>query len=215
MKCLDKYLETSEEVSETTAMDKFRKCFKSMTYAFADALLGVFEAFVFKSKTSHRRDSKRPSRSRPSHMLRLGLGFFILLSTTVYGASITSKMISAKEVKGWVPSLDAAKKQADRVSVCTHSVLEESMTELHKDDKILPEYSDTWEEVLEDLHHGSCDALLLDEEAWNTFRSRGELCDFYKEPTAEFTCLPELSYPSELTELSKPSDLLPLRLHSS
>eukprot|EP00435_Cladocopium_sp_Y103_P065398 s2423_g27.t1 len=199
MKGLDKCIEEPQEPqrdpqragpraveAQTSAMDRFRKCF----CCFADALFGVFEAFAFQSKTSHRRDSNKPSRSRPSHALRLGLGFFILLSTTVYGAKITAEMVSAKMVKGEFESLEEAKKGPNQVTVCTHSVFEESLEslELHQNDKILLNYSDDWEEVLKNLNDKNCNCTtaLLDEEAWNTFRSRGELCDFYKEPTAEF-----------------------------
>ena len=125
-------------------VEKFCKCFCCFTHGLADALLGVFEAFVNKSNTSHRRDPKKPSRSRPSHMLRLGLGFFVLLSTAVYGAGITANMIQAKEVEGEVPNLEEAKSRPNRVSVCTHSVFEESL-ESHWNDKILAVYLDTWE----------------------------------------------------------------------
>ena len=125
-------------------VEKFCKCFCCFTHGLADALLGVFEAFVNKSNTSHRRDPKKPSRSRPSHMLRLGLGFFVLLSTAVYGAGITANMIQAKEVEGEVPNLEEAKSRPNRVSVCSHSVFEESL-EPHWNDKILAVYLDTWE----------------------------------------------------------------------
>ena len=77
-------------------------------------------------------------------MLRLGLGFFVLLSTAVYGAGITANMIQAKEVEGEVPNLEEAKSRPNRVSVCTHSVFEESL-ESHWNDKILAVYLDTWE----------------------------------------------------------------------
>eukprot|EP00435_Cladocopium_sp_Y103_P059748 s569_g21.t1 len=189
-KCLDKEPEEPEELeepdqSQQSATDKIRKCFYCLTHGIADALFGVFEAFAFKSKTSHRRDSNKPSRSRPSHMLRLGLGFFILLSTTVYGAGITANMVKTKEMKGEVPSLEEAKRRPNQVTVCTHSVFEESLKP-HWNDKILPKYLDTWEEVWEKLNDKNCTAALLEEEAWNAFRSRGKLCDFYKEPTAEF-----------------------------
>ena len=158
-------------------------CGASVIYACTDALLGVFEALAFQSKTSYRRDSKRPGRSRPSHILRLGLGFFIWLSMAVYGASITANMISAREVKGEVPSLEEAKRR--KIPLCTHLVLEESMRPYQVEN--LTTYSENWEDVLKGLKSGeTCSAALLHEESWNTFRSRRELCDFYKEPTAQF-----------------------------
>ena len=195
-------------------VEKFCKCFCCFTHGLADALLGVFEAFVNKSNTSHRRDPKKPSRSRPSHMLRLGLGFFVLLSTAVYGAGITANMIQAKEVEGEVPSLEEAKSRSNRVSVCTHSVFEESL-EPHWNDKILAVYLDTWEEVLKNLNDKKCSAALLEEEAWNTFRSRGELCGFYKEPTAEFYMPTGVVVSKRAYRTLEPSDMPPLKLHSS
>eukprot|EP00435_Cladocopium_sp_Y103_P057894 s569_g20.t1 len=175
---------------QTSAMDKPRKCVWCLTHRLADALFGVFEAFVFKSKTSHRRLSKKPGRSRPSHMLRLGLGFFILLSTTLYGSNITSKLILAKEVKGEIPSLQAARDIANNpfiqkpITLCTNSALKEALESDENDDFLLG--LDTWEEVLTGLTSGTCNAALLAQEAWDTFRNRAELCGFYKEPTPEF-----------------------------
>ncbi|CAL1165193.1 unnamed protein product [Cladocopium goreaui] len=142
-------------------------------------------AFAFQSKTSHRRDSNKPSRTRPSHVLRLGLGFFIVLSLAVYGAKITAEMVSAKQVKGEVPNLEKANTGPNEVKVCTHSVFKESL-ELHGSEKIVPVYSDTWKKLLENLEDKKCTAALLDDEAWNAFRSREKLCDFYKEQTADF-----------------------------
>ena len=147
-------------------------------------------------------------------MLRLGLGFFVLLSTAVYGAGITANMIQAKEVEGEVPSLEEAKSRSNRVSVCTHSVFEESL-EPHWNDKILAVYLDTWEEVLKNLNDKKCSAALLEEEAWNTFRSRGELCGFYKEPTAEFYMPTGVVVSKRAYRTLEPSDMPPLKLHSS
>eukprot|EP00435_Cladocopium_sp_Y103_P059055 s2423_g21.t1 len=169
-------------VEAQTSMDKFRKCFWCFTHGLADALFGVFEALAFQSKASHRRDSKRPSRSRPSHMLRLGLGFFIWLSMAVYGAFITAEMVSAREAKGEVPSLEEAKRQ--KIPLCTHLVLQEPLAPYKVVN--LTTYSDDWKDVLENLESGNCSAALLDEESWNTFRNRKRLCGFYKEPTADF-----------------------------
>ena len=173
--------QSGEEPEEQGRVKKFCKCFCCLT----DALLGVFEAFAFQSKTSHRRDSNKPSRTRPSHVLRLGLGFFIVLSLAVYGAKITAEMVSAKQVKGEVPNLEKANTGPNEVKVCTHSVFKESL-ELHGSEKIVPVYSDTWKKLLENLEDKKCTAALLDDEAWNAFRSREKLCDFYKEQTADF-----------------------------
>ena len=198
MKCLDHWLDERSGPAPAMAagqgsqdsqgcMNKFCKCFCCLT----DALLGVFEALAFQSKTSHRRDGNKPRRPRPSHILRLGLGFFIWLSMAVYGSKIIADMVSSKEVKGEVPRLKIATQGPNRVSLCTHSVFQESLElylkELKGEAYISPiYYRDDWEEVLAELKNETCRAALLDDEAWNTFRSRRELCDFYKEPTAEF-----------------------------
>lgn len=204
MKCLDKFLDSLEQQDEQhlrehepeeqgdgqSAMKKFGKCFCCLTREITDVLFGVFEAFAFQSKTSHKRDSNEPRRSRPSHILRLGLGFFIGLSMAVYGANITANMVKKKEVKGEVGSLEAAKLLSSEIKVCTHSVLEEAMRLRQDDnDNIVLIYNDTWEKVRKNLEDKKCTAALLDEEAWTTFRSRGKhekLCEFYKEPTPEF-----------------------------
>eukprot|EP00435_Cladocopium_sp_Y103_P052911 s2839_g16.t1 len=193
MKCSDQYCinqragpstpgQGRTDSGQTSAMDKFRKCFCCFTHGLTDALFGVFEALAFQSKASHRRDSKRPNSSRASHMLRLGLGFFIWLSMAVYGACITADMISAREVKGEVPSLEDARRR--KIPLCTHEVLQEFMGSYKVDN--LTTYSDGWEDVLKGLESGNCSAALLDEESWNTFRNRRKLCDFYKEPFADF-----------------------------
>lgn len=179
-------------------LDKCRNCFWSIARKVADAFIGVFEAFVLKSKTSPWRLSQRPRNSRSSHMLRLGLGFFILLSTTLYGANITSKLVSAKEVKGEFPSLQAAWEIAQgpgplgpfdplvnrNITLCTNSALKDFLNFDRKDNFLLG--LDTWEEVLTGLKSGTCNAALLAEEAWKTFRNRAELCGFYQNPTPEF-----------------------------
>jgi len=167
-------------------MEKFGKC----VWCFVDALFGVFEALAFQSKTSHRRDSNKPRRPRPSHILRLGLGFFIWLSMAVYCSKITADMVLAKEVEGEVPSLEKAATGPHHVSLCTHSVYKESLTlhlnHLNGNEYISAKYMDDWEDVLNSLLNATYRAALLDDEAWNTFRSRGKLCDYYKEPTVEF-----------------------------
>ena len=129
-------------------VEKFCKCFCCFTHGLADALLGVFEAFVNKSKTSHRRDSNKPSRSRPSHMLRLGLGFFVLLSTAVYGGGVTAEMVSAKEIKGEVPSLEEASQR--KIPLCTHVVYEEPLRPFQVAN--LTTFSKRWEDVLKNLN---------------------------------------------------------------
>jgi len=170
-------------------MERFGQCVCCLTHEIVDALFGVFEALAFQSKTSHRRDSNKPRRPRPSHILRLGLRFFIWLSVALYCSKITADMVFANEVKGEVPSLKDAMKGPNSVSLCTHSVYNESLT-LYLNDNgnayISATYMDKWEEVLDNLKNETCNAALLDDEAWNTFRSRGELCGFYKEPTIEF-----------------------------
>mmetsp|Transcript_36498 Transcript_36498/g.78754 ORF Transcript_36498/g.78754 Transcript_36498/m.78754 type:complete len:466 (+) Transcript_36498:794-2191(+) len=181
--CLDKLPgPPPKKDEEARCMQKFRECFCCFTHGLGDALLGVCEAFVNKSKTSHRRDSNKPSRARPSHMLRLGLGFFILLSTAVYGGGVTAEMVSAKEIKGEVPSLEEASQR--KIPLCTHVVYEEPLRPFQVAN--LTTFSKRWEDVLKNLNGKKCSAALLDDEAWNTFRSRGELCGFYKEPTIEF-----------------------------
>ena len=180
--CLDKLPgPPPKKDEEARCMKKFRECFCCFTHGLGDALLGVCEAFVNKSKTSHRRDSNKPSRARPSHMLRLGLGFFILLSTAVYGGGVTAEMVSAKEIKGEVPSLEEASQR--KIPLCTHVVYEEPLRPFQVAN--LTTFSKRWEDVLKNLNGKKCSAALLDDEAWNTFRSRKQLCGYHKEPTAE------------------------------
>ena len=156
----------------------------------ADLTLGVFEAFVNKSKSTYSRNA-RHNNGCPFHMLRLGLNFFLLLTTTIYGSSITAKLISAKEAKGKVSSLGAAKDYDYPVNLCLHEVFRESMklAEGVEDDNsssIAPIYFTKWEHVLLGLKNGTCNATLLEEDVWRTWRHKGYLCSYHREATPEF-----------------------------
>ena len=157
-------------------------------YVFVEFALGTFEAFVFKSKTALSR-RRGPKQSRPSYMLRLGLNFFILLTTTIYGSSITAALILAKERKGEVRSLkDAIPSNSTKnpVLLCAHEVLRESMKLYDPQREINTRYETNWEDILKRLNNGACNASLMEEEAWAAYRSRGELCNYYAEPTPAF-----------------------------
>ena len=157
-------------------------------YIFVEFALGTFEAFVFKSKTTPSR-RRGPKQSRPSYMLRLGLNFFILLTTTIYGSSITAALILAKEKKGEVTNLEAAKAanaSQNPVLLCAHETLRESMKLYDPEGKINTTYVTDSEHVLNGLNNGTCNASLMEEEVWTAFLSRGELCNYYVEPTPAF-----------------------------
>mmetsp|Transcript_63515 Transcript_63515/g.151792 ORF Transcript_63515/g.151792 Transcript_63515/m.151792 type:complete len:643 (-) Transcript_63515:124-2052(-) len=174
---------------------KFEKMKSSAEYqrhALADLILGVFEAFVNKSRSTYSREAK-VNNSRPSYMLRLGLNFFLLMTTSIYFASITAQLISAKEKKGEVSSLMASRNtQEYPVNLCVHEVYRESMKlagfleEDNATTKILPIYADGWQDVKRKLKDDTCNATLLEEEVWHAWRAEGDLCDFYLEPKPQF-----------------------------
>ena len=171
--------------SQQSATEHVYTGYQRVVNELLDCILGTFEAFVFKEKVTHSRvlTETRPI-SRPSYMLRLGLAFFLLLFTTIYGSALVAQMISPK-VTGEIESLEAAKNYPEHVDLCVHEVYKESV-KLYAHDNISPIYKTDWEHVVGNLTNGTCDAALLEEEIWNAFRGRRKLCDYYQGPVHEF-----------------------------
>lgn len=166
---------------------------------FCDFCLAVFEAFVYKQKTQQ--SPRNPPRQHSQHarsyyMLKLGLNFFILLTTTLYASNITAKLIAAKEAKVKYESLaamdyaaeEAAKKKEEPVTrkkeepvtLCVHQIMLEYLEPYRIPWLKIMNYIN-YENFDDLLSNKTCQAALLEEEVWRSMRNRPELCDFIDE----------------------------------
>eukprot|EP00438_Fugacium_kawagutii_P033881 Skav219423 [mRNA] locus=scaffold571:278934:280988:- [translate_table: standard] len=142
--------------------------------AFLKCMLFVLGAFYGQSSP------KGEARSQSSKALRLGLNFFLVIATTVYAANLTAKLLDSREVEGEITSLEDAKTQ--NATVCVHKVYKAFMVAQEYD--TIATWDNNWEDILSKLENRTCQAALLEEEAWNAFRSRTppRLCGFYRVP---------------------------------
>mmetsp|Transcript_80702 Transcript_80702/g.193570 ORF Transcript_80702/g.193570 Transcript_80702/m.193570 type:complete len:612 (+) Transcript_80702:44-1879(+) len=144
---------------------------------------GLFEAFVEGSteKTDH--DSQDEDGklwlSCARKVAVMGLKVFILVTTTIYCATLTTDLVVERQRQGKFPTLEAVKASTDNVTICLHEVYRTSMLP-HERAHINTSYYWSWEELMGNYTNRVCDAAIIDEEAWTSFRAHRRLCDSYK-----------------------------------
>lgn len=143
---------------------------------------GLFEAFVEGSteQTDHGNQDKDRKLwlSCARKVAVMGLKVFILVTTTIYGATLTTELVVERKRRGKFPTLDAVK-VTDNVTICLHEVYRTSMPPYERAN-IHTIYYWSWEELIGNYTENVCEAAIIDEEAWTSFRARRKLCDSYK-----------------------------------
>ncbi|CAE7565248.1 unnamed protein product [Symbiodinium sp. CCMP2456] len=144
---------------------------------------GLFEAFVEGSTEWTDQNTQDKDRklwlSCARKVAVMGLKVFILVTTTIYAATLTTDLVVERKRQGKFPTLEAVKASTDNVTICLHEVYRTSMLP-HERANIHTSYYWNWEELMGDYTNRVCDAAIIDEEAWTSFRARRQLCESYK-----------------------------------
>eukprot|EP00438_Fugacium_kawagutii_P002984 Skav211145 [mRNA] locus=scaffold4091:313458:315110:+ [translate_table: standard] len=173
-----------------TCRDCWKKCVFAAGLLFT-CVLGIVVACIEQrpkeiKHAGEETNAGEERKSRGSWCVSAGLKLFIFVTATLYASSLTSELIAGKQ-NGKYPSLEDAAKNTTGVTVCFHQVYQTLMKRDGESSHIKPLPFKNWEKLREGLEEQSkCHAAIVEEDAWNTFRSRGELCSFYKPPTPTF-----------------------------
>eukprot|EP00438_Fugacium_kawagutii_P002983 Skav211144 [mRNA] locus=scaffold4091:295420:297840:+ [translate_table: standard] len=173
-----------------TCRDCWKKCVFAAGLLFT-CVLGIVVACIEQRPKviNHAREGTNAGeerKSRGSWCVSAGLKLFIFVTATLYASSLTSELIAGKQ-NGKYPSLEDAAKNTTGVTVCFHQVYQTLMKRDGESSHINHLPFKNWEKLREGLEEQSkCHAAIMEEDAWNTFRSRGKLCGFYKPPTPTF-----------------------------